>query len=201
MVFLVHALGLLGSSNARRKSLVARETPLIMEEPLGVHRPGVLAMATIGLISFISTLSLLLFLTYRFIFWRRYYRRPLAENQYVLLIYNLLLADIQQSTAFMISYYWIANDKVTFGSVPCYLQGWWIQTADVGSGLFVLAIAVHTAAIVLIGKQLTYRTFICCIIALWAFILLLGFIPVGMYGSKTFVISESGWVSSQPKED
>ena len=152
-------------------------------------------MATIGVISFISTLSLLVFLTYRFIFWRRYYKRPLFENQYVVLIYNLLLADVQQATAFLLAWYWEANGKVVHHTAACYLQGWWIQTADPGSGLFVLAIAVHTAAVVLRGKQLKHRAFLSCIIGLWAFIFALGIIPLAMYGSKAFVISESGWVS------
>jgi hypothetical protein len=33
-----------------------------------------------------------------------------------------------------------------------------------------------------------------CVIGLWMFIILLGLIPVGLYGPETFVISESGWV-------
>lgn len=160
---------------------------------------GPIAMGTVGLCSFAATLSLLCFLTFRFIFWRRYYKRPLAENQYVLLIYNLLLADVQQAAAFMIAYHWAVQRKVTYPSAACVLQGWWIQVADPGSGLWVLAIAVHTAAVVLKGKQLAYRTFVFCIIGLWMFIILLGLIPVGMFDSETFVISESGWVSSSTK--
>lgn len=163
---------------------------------------GPIAMGTVGLCSFVATLSLLCFLTYQFIFWRRYYKRPLAENQYVLLVYNLLLADIQQAAAFMIAYHWADQRKVTHPSAACVIQGWWIQVADPGSGLWVLAIAVHTAAVVLKGRQLPYRTFVFCIIGLWMFIILLGLIPVGLFGSETFVISESGWVSFglQPKD-
>lgn len=152
-------------------------------------------MGTVGLVSLLSSLSLLLFLTYRFIFWRRFYKRPLAENQYVLLIYNLLLADVQQAAAFTIAYHWAKERVVIHPSAACVLQGWWIQVADPGSGLWVLAIAVHTTAVVMTGRQLAYRSFVFCIIGLWMFIILLGLIPVGLHGPNTFVISESGWVS------
>lgn len=176
------------------KTRIPREHYLHTEKVEDISGP--VAMGTVGLCSFLASLSLLCFLTYRFIFWQRYYKRPLAENQYVLLIYNLLLADLQQATAFMVAYHWAAQRKVTHPSAACVIQGWFIQTADPGSGLWVLAIAVHTCAVVITGRQLQYRTFVCCIIGLWAFILLLGLIPVGLYTSETFVISESGWVSS-----
>jgi uncharacterized membrane protein len=158
------------------------------------ERSVFIAMGIIALISLVSTLSLLSFLTYRFIYWQRYYKSSLAKNQYVVLIYNLLLADLQQSLAFLISLYWVSVGSVRFGTPACYLQGWWIQTGDPGSGLFVLSIALHTGAVVMRGRQLTYQTFIWCVVGLWTFILILGFIPVGLYGKEVFVISEANWV-------
>ncbi|KAL3459983.1 G protein-coupled glucose receptor regulating Gpa2-domain-containing protein [Aspergillus heterothallicus] len=171
-------------------------------EPLDAStKAGFIAMGICGLISLAATLSLFLFLTYRFIFWSRYYKRPLVQNQYVLLIYNLLLVDLQQATAFLMCLHWVAKGRVYYPSAACILQGWWIQTADPGSGLFIIAIAMHTCAVVLRGRQLPYRTFVACIVALWAFILVLGFIPVGLYGSETFVISEAGWCWLSPTHE
>jgi uncharacterized membrane protein len=164
----------------------------------GSTKAGFIAMGICGLISFIATLSLLSFLTYRFIFWKRYYKRPLAQNQYVVLIYQLLLVDLQQATAFLLCLHWVTKGAVYYPSAACVLQGWWIQTADPGSGLFVIAIAMHTGAVVLRGRQLSFRAFVACVIGLWAFILVLGFIAVGLYGPKTFVISEAAWVGSPP---
>ncbi|ODM16070.1 hypothetical protein SI65_08504 [Aspergillus cristatus] len=162
-------------------------------ELLGSDKAGFIAMGVIALISWISSLALLSFLTYRFLFWQRYYRRPLAENQYVVLIYNLLLVDLQQASAFLICLHWATRDSVNFPSAACVLQGWWIQIADPGSGLFVLAIAVHTANVVLRGRQLPFKGFVACVCALWVFIIMLGLIPVGMFTSDTFVVSEAGW--------
>lgn len=163
-------------------------------ELLGSDKAGFIAMGVLALISWISSFGLLSFLTYRFIFWQRYYKRPLAENQYVVLIYNLLLVDLQQATAFLICLHWVTRGSVNFPSAACVLQGWWIQVADPGSGLFVLAIAIHTADVVLRGRQLPFKGFVACVCGLWAFIVMLGLIPVGMFTSETFVVSEAGWV-------
>jgi hypothetical protein len=175
--------------------LVPRKWEFREEVPLlGSDRSLFIAMGIIALISLVSSLFLLAFLTYRFIYWQRYYKSPLAKNQYVVLIYNLLLVDLQQSIAFLISLYWASRGSVHFGEAACYLQGWWIQTGDPGSGLFVLSIALHTGAVVLRGRQVTFQTFIWCVVGLWTFILILGFIPVGLYGKDVFVVSEANWV-------
>ncbi|PWY74385.1 family A G protein-coupled receptor-like protein [Aspergillus heteromorphus CBS 117.55] len=181
---------LLSSDGADKTHLAGRSMAQAIE---GSDKIGFIAMGVIALCSFVAAFGLLSFLTYRFIFWRRYYKRPLAENQYVLLIYNLLIVDIQQAIAFLLCLHWISKGHVYYPSVPCVLQGWWIQTGDPGSGLFVLAIALHTGAVVLRGHQLPYPIFVACIIGLWAFIIVLGLIPVGMFGAETFVISEAGW--------
>ncbi|KAF4258383.1 hypothetical protein CNMCM8812_006387 [Aspergillus fumigatus] len=199
MTSLVRTLLLLRSENGDKPYLTSRsqeaQPPTFADEPLtGSLRAGFIAIGAVALCSWIATFSLISFLTYRFIFWQRYHKRPLAHNQYVLLIYNLLLVDIQQATAFLLCLHWFARGGVNYPSAACVLQGWWIQTADPGSGLFVLAIAIHTGAVVLRGRQLPYTTFVWCVVGLWAFIILLGLIAVGLYGSRTSVISEAGWM-------
>ncbi|KAJ5281779.1 hypothetical protein N7478_007151 [Penicillium angulare] len=198
MVMLTHVLRSLyagGGDGSLARRWEFRET-----EPLeGSDRSLFIAMGVIALFSLGSTLGLLSFLTYRFIYWQRYYKHPLAHNQYVVLIYNLLLVDLQQAIAFTISLYWASRGSVHFGEAACYLQGWWIQTGDPGSGLFVLAIAFHTGFVVIRGRQLSFRAFVYCVIGLWVFILILGFIPVGLYGHDVFVISEANWCWLSPK--
>ncbi|KAL3473821.1 G protein-coupled glucose receptor regulating Gpa2-domain-containing protein [Aspergillus californicus] len=175
------------------RNLVSRQTNDHYERINGPTKAGFAAMGVIAVFSLLASLSLFAFLTHRFIFWKRYYKHPLVHNQYVVLIYNLLIADIQQATAFMLCLHWVAQDAVYYPSAACVLQGWWIQIADPGSGLFVIAIAMHTGAVVLRGRQLPYRAFVACVIGLWTFIIVLGIIPVALYGSRTFVISEAGW--------
>lgn len=193
MVLLTHVLRSMYADGG--EGALARRWEFRDEDPLvGSDRSLFIAMGIIGLCSLGSTLGLLSFLTYRFVYWQRYYKHPLAQNQYVVLIYNLLLVDLQQAIAFTISIYWAARGSVHFGETACYLQGWWIQTGDPGSGLFVLSIALHTGFVVMRGRQLPFNIFVYCVCALWVFILILGFIPVGLYGSHSFVISEANWV-------
>ncbi|KAJ6014158.1 hypothetical protein N7540_008749 [Penicillium herquei] len=201
MVLLTHFLRSLyadggGGSLARREWEFHDEVALE-----GSDRSLFIAMGIIALCSLGSTLGLLSFLTYRFIFWHRYYKNSLAKNQYVVLIYNLLLVDMQQAIAFMISLYWASRGNVHFGEVACYLQGWWIQIGDPGSGLFVLSIALHTGFVVLRGRQLPFHIFVYCVIALWVFILIIGIIPIGLYGSEVFVVSEANWCWLSPDHE
>ncbi|KAL4947693.1 G protein-coupled glucose receptor regulating Gpa2-domain-containing protein [Aspergillus filifer] len=202
MAALIRAFALLQSDYGQNEArqLVPRQAQFI--EPVdGSTKAGFIAMGICGVVSFVASLSLFLFLTFRFIFWSRYYKRPLVHNQYVVLIYNLLLVDLQQATAFLLCLHWVAKGAVYYPSAACVLQGWWIQTADPGSGLFVIAIAMHTGAAVLRGRQLPYRAFVGCVIGLWVFILILGFIPVGLYGRETFVISEAAWCWLSPAHE
>lgn len=205
MAALIRVLHMIRSSSssddaAQPHSLMARQMRGNVEL-LGKDKAGFTAMGTIALMSWVSTFSLLSFLTFRFVFWQRYYKRPLAENQYVVLIYNLLLVDLQQASAFLICLHWVTKGSVDFPSAACVLQGWWIQVADPGSGLFVLAIAIHTIHIVMRGRQLQFKHFVMCLCGLWAFIIMLGLIPVGLYGEDTFIISEAGWVSFSHRID
>ncbi|KAJ5974582.1 hypothetical protein N7481_011792 [Penicillium waksmanii] len=189
-------------STAGGDGSLARRWEFRDEAPLeGSDRSLFIAMGVIALFSLCSTFGLLSFLTYRFIYWQRYYKSPLGQNQYVVLIYNLLLADLQQAIAFTISLYWASRGGVHFGEPACYLQGWWVQTGDPGSGLFVLSIALHTGAVVMRGRQLPFNIFAYCVVALWMFILVLGFIPVGLYGKEAFVISEANWCWLSPENE
>lgn len=136
-------------------------------------RNGMIAMGSVGLLSTISTLSLIVFITYRMIYWRQYYEHSIATNQIFILIYNLLLADFQQALSFLFSFYWIAQDKLVGPSNVCFAQGWLIQIGDLSSGLWVLAIAVHTFVGLVLQRQIPFPAFIAGVITLWVFCLVL----------------------------
>jgi hypothetical protein len=88
-----------------------------------------------------------------------HYRTFLGYNQYVLLVLNLLIADLQQSSAFLISWNWIRVDAILAPSAPCFAQAWLLHSGDVSSGFFVLAIAVHTFITAVYGKRIGHKTF------------------------------------------
>jgi hypothetical protein len=132
MAALIRAIQLLnsGQDNDHSKALHRRFHGPTTEVLTPSTKAGFIAMGICGLLSFTSTLGLLLFLMHRFINWKRYYKRPLLHNQYVVLIFNLLLADIQQATAFLMCLHWVNKGAVSYPSAACVLQGWWIQVAE-----------------------------------------------------------------------
>ncbi|GLI78129.1 hypothetical protein PoHVEF18_006431 [Penicillium ochrochloron] len=162
------------------------------------QRRGLIAVSVMAFLSFIATLSLLLFITYRLIFWRKNYQRYIGYNQYIILIYNLILADFQQSLAFLICVKWIATDKIESGTAACFLQGLWLQIGDPGSGLFVLAIAFHTFLLVVWGRKMSHKMFISFVVGVWAFIAAIVIIPLAAYGADVFVPSGAWcWISEE----
>ena len=106
-----------------------------------------------------ASLTLVSFIVYRLITWKLHYRTFIGYNQYVLLVLNLLIADLQQSSAFLISWNWIRVDAILAPSAPCFAQAWLLHSGDVSSGFFVLAIALHTFITAVYGKRIGHKTF------------------------------------------
>ncbi|KAL2861042.1 protein gprC [Aspergillus lucknowensis] len=153
------------------------------------HRRGLVAVFVMATLSTIATLSLISFVTYRLVFWRSNYTRYIGYNQYVILIYNLVIADLIQSLGFLICTKWFAENSVQTSTAACFLQGLGLQVGDPASGIFVLAIAFHTFYLVALGRKLTYPVFVSIVVGLWAFVLVLVIIPIALYGADVFVPS------------
>jgi hypothetical protein len=147
------------------------------------------------MMSLLSVTVLLGFITQRMISWRKHYRQYVGYNQYIILIYNLLLADLQQSVAFSISFHWLKIDKIIAPTGACFIQGWFLQIGDVASGLFVLAIAIHTWLGVVRGYKMPYMWFVMAILAIWFFALFLTILGPALYHERYFARA-AGWVSS-----
>lgn len=156
-------------------------------------RNGMIAMGLFGLASTLLTVGLMSFITYRMIYWRRYYDHPIHKNQVFVLIYNLLLADTQQALSFLISFHWLAEGRLVGPNRYCFAQGWLIQIGDLSSGLWVLSIAVHTFASLVGQKQIPHWIFVTCVVSLWAFCLFLT--AIGPILSKDdFFVPAGAWV-------
>ncbi|KAK8155033.1 G protein-coupled glucose receptor regulating Gpa2-domain-containing protein [Phyllosticta citrichinensis] len=151
-----------------------------------------------AVLSVIACSGLLGWITYRLLVWRRHYHTYVGYNQYVLLIYNLLLADLQQAVSFIISFYWIQENRITAPSPACNAQAWLVQIGDVSSGMFVLAIALHTFWGIVKGRQLPHRTFVCTTIFIWTVAVLLSILGPILHGSKYFTAAGAWcWVSTE----
>ncbi|KAJ5612952.1 hypothetical protein N7510_006146 [Penicillium lagena] len=153
------------------------------------QRRGLIAVTVMAFLSLVATASLLAFITYRLVFWRGKYTRYIGYNQYIILIYNLVLADFQQALGFLLCLRWILTDKIKSGTPACFLQGLWLQIGDPGSGAFVLAIAFHTFLLVVLGKKMSYKVFVSFVVGVWVFVAIIVTIPLAMYGADVFIPS------------
>lgn len=178
---------------------------------------GLAAMATIGFLSFFSSVTLFAYLTYKLFVWQIRPRKeercsspeptsptttdsngflvpgstfcPLREkiweapkesfwerltrdppNQFLILIYNLLFADIQQAISFMLNVTWLSRDAIEAGTPVCWAQGWFVSVGDLASSVFIAAIALHTYLGVVKGYRVSTSTFYTTIAGLWTFI-------------------------------
>ncbi|OAL56552.1 hypothetical protein IQ07DRAFT_496666 [Pyrenochaeta sp. DS3sAY3a] len=157
-----------------------------------VFKTGLIPVALFAMMSLISVSVLLVFITHRLISWRKHYREYVGYNQYVILIYNLLLADLQQSIAFSISFHWLRIGKIVAPTAPCFIQAWFLQIGDVASGFFVLAIAIHTWLGVVKGYKLPYVWFVVSILFTWLAALILTVLGPAMYRDRYFTRA-GGW--------
>jgi hypothetical protein len=176
--------------------------PNSLDELLPIYRTGLIPITVFAMMSLLSVTALLGFITHRLISWRRHYREYVGYNQYVILIYNLLLADLQQSIAFSISFHWLRLDAILAPTAPCFIQGWFLNIGDVASGLFVLAIAIHTWLGVVKGYKMPYMWFVVSILGIWFFALLMTAIGPLMHQDRFF--SRAGgwcWISGQFQDE
>ncbi|KAI9741991.1 MAG: hypothetical protein M1834_000380 [Cirrosporium novae-zelandiae] len=161
-----------------------------------VLHDGLIAVAFFAILSFIATLSLFSFITYRiFYVWRKNGHK---QNQFILLIYNLVIADLQQSIGFGITLIWRAEDAIRVGSCACWAQGWFIQIGDVASSAWIFAIAVHTLGSVILGLELGFTTFCVCIACIWLFSYGLAIIGVAMHPTNIWARAGAWcWINPQ----
>lgn len=161
--------------------------------PHELHR-GLIAVASLGILSFVTSTILLLLIGYRIITWKR--RKPGQPiNQFVVLIFNLLLADIQQSTGFALNLRWVIQDQIGVGTSTCWAQAWSVQTGNMASGIWCSAIGAHTFASVLFNYRLKSRTFYLIVAFLWTFVYACAVIGLAMHPTKLYVRA-GAWVSS-----
>jgi len=184
----------MGASREVGRGLQKRynESDFILDPMTPVYETGLIPIALLAMMSLLSVTALLGFITHRLISWRRHYRQYVGYNQYVILIYNLLLADLQQSIAFSISFHWLRIGKILAPTVPCFIQGWFLNIGDVASGFFVLAIAVHTWLGVIKGYKMPYVWFVVSILGIWLAALVLTLIGPLMY-KEEFFSRAAGW--------
>jgi len=169
--------------------------PLSLSPVPSALKPGMIALCVFTFFSCITALSLLGFLSWRFWTTRNdRTRAPLYKNQYMLLIFNLVLADFQLDLGFFFDAAWLGRDEVIAPSPSCFAQGYLVNVGDLASGFFIFAIACHTFTNVLWGRRIGLVPLGCCIVGLWILALILTCIPIILHPSDIFVV-QGNWCS------
>lgn len=156
---------------------------------------GLIPVALFGILSFSAASCLFLLLSYRMVRW---HLRARHINQFVVLIWNLLLADIQQSMAFLLNAKWLVENRIHVESSACWAQGWFISTGDLASGVWSFAIGVHTFAVVIFDYRLSNTKFIIGVFMLWTFVYVMALIGIAMHPSDIYVRASAWcWVNTR----
>jgi hypothetical protein len=162
-----------------------------------LHR-GLYAVTFFGFLSFTTSLALFLHLGWRLLTWTRKSSASTRINQFIILLFNLVLADIQQSIAFLLNVRWVSENAIIVKTSTCWAQGWFVSTGDLGSGIFTLAIAVHAFMDIVFDYRLEQRTFAAAIVALWAFNYICAIIGMGMHPTDFYARAGAWcWINTE----
>ncbi|KAF4961219.1 hypothetical protein FGADI_456 [Fusarium gaditjirri] len=105
---------------------------------------------------------------------------PRRPNQFLVLIINLLLADMHQGVAFFLNAAWLRHNAIMVGTASCYTQGLFVSLGDLASSMFITAIAIHTYLAVVKRRQTSQRVLYAMIIAIWIFVYAISLIPIAV---------------------
>lgn len=164
-------------------------------DPLTEHPKlyrGLIAVTVFGFLSFVSSVALFLHLAWRLLHWNRTSSGSARINQFIILLFNLVFADIQQSIAFLLNVRWLSANAILVDTPLCWAQGWFVSTGDLGSGIFTLAIAVHAFMDIVFDYRLGQRGFAGAIMGLWTFNYACAIIGMGMHPSD-FYMRAGAW--------
>ncbi|CAK7233709.1 hypothetical protein SEUCBS140593_008692 [Sporothrix eucalyptigena] len=118
-------------------------------------------------------------------------------NQFLVLLYNLLLADMHQAMAFMLNAVWVKKDALEVDSSTCWAQGFFVSNGDLASSLFIAAIAIHTYSVISRDHKPPQWAVNAACIGIWAFTYGLAFIGIAATRngatSGGFYVRASAW--------
>lgn len=153
-------------------------------------KAGLLVLGALGMLSVTALLPVIIFVTARL-----FVVQKLHLNQPIILCFNLLIADLFQATAFLISFHWVVLGGIFAPSGWCHVQGALLNLGDLSSGFFVLFIALHTAYTITSGKTIRQAVFATILVCIWAFAIILTIVGPLAFG-ESFFTRAGNWVSS-----
>ncbi len=165
------------------QSALHEQTSSLSSLPPGIGHSLIVLSAIAGL-SLVTTLGLSSLLASILI--KRHFAGQRA-NQVMILLFNLLLANLQQSMAFVLSVVWVRRNRVDTGTAVCFAQGWFISTGELASVAWCLAIAVHAFASAAYDHELSRPSFYFAIGCLWTFVYVCAIVGIAIHPEDVYV--------------
>lgn len=123
-------------------------------------------------------------------------------NQFVVLLYNLLLADMHQAVAFFLNVVWVASDGIYVRTPSCWTQGFFISNGDLASSCLIASIALHTYLTVVREYKPPERILNAWIVSVWIFVYGITIAGISSTGNGRdtggYFVRASAWVSGRP---
>lgn len=120
-------------------------------------------------------------------------------NQFLVLIFNLLLADMHQALAFLLNVEWLHKRAILVDTPSCFVQGIFISTGDLASSSFITFIAIHAYMSVVQRRLMPRRLLYAMVVCVWAFVYSISLIPIAatLNGARYdgFFVRAGAWVS------
>lgn len=94
-------------------------------------------------------------------------------NPFPILVYNLLLADMLEALAYVLSIDWVIQDGIFAPSSTCWVQGWLGSISNLAASLFLSAISVNTFLTIVMGYKMRRWILYILLSGIWLFTLFL----------------------------
>ncbi|KAJ4390808.1 hypothetical protein N0V93_004406 [Gnomoniopsis smithogilvyi] len=105
-----------------------------------------------------------------------------GPNPLLLLIHNLILADVFLSACYLENIVWLRKNAILVGSSYCHAQGMLVSFGCLSSSMFLASMALYTYLTITHGYKPKGRFVLINILLVWVLSLILTFIP--MLGSR-----------------
>lgn len=100
-----------------------------------------------------------------------------APNPLLILIHNLILADVFLSACYLENIVWVRENAILVGSVYCHAQGWLVSLGCLSSSMFLASMALYTYLTIIHGYKPRGQFVLINILLVWATSLILTCIP------------------------
>lgn len=128
-----------------------------------------------------------------------------TSNPFLILIYNLLVADAISALEFMLNLVWVSSDGIFVPSSTCELQGLAAGVGAVAPSTFLAVIALHTYLVIVWGYKIRQNSLRWCIGFAWSFVILMPLLGLGISrngeGNGGWYIRGDTWVSRITSSD